>query len=108
MRLTKPPPVYQSLTRRKGTAPPVVPLPMFHVKHPFVRASRRCKMSLVEQGPHMWEHVFLDQGLPIPLHDDFEDDLVIAAAQRIDADFVVTFDRLLIHRAPRPASSRRT
>lgn len=48
----------------------------------------------------MWERVFLDQGLPIPLNDDFEDDLVIAAAQRVDADFVVTFDRLLIHRAP--------
>lgn len=73
---------------------------MFHVKHPFVRASRRPKMSLVEQGPHMWKRVFLDQGLPVPLHDDFEDDLVIAAAQRIDVDFVVTFDRLPIHHAP--------
>ena len=48
----------------------------------------------------MWERVFLDRGLPVPLHDDFEDDLAIAAAQRVDADFVVTFDRLLIHHAP--------
>ncbi|WP_148044612.1 hypothetical protein [Eggerthella sinensis] len=48
----------------------------------------------------MRKRVFLDQGLPVPLHDDFEDDLVIAAAQRIDVDFVVTFDRLPIHHAP--------
>ena len=34
------------------------------------------------------------------LHDDFEDDLLLAAAARVDADYVVTSDRALLRHAP--------
>ncbi|MEG2477810.1 MAG: hypothetical protein RSA81_06380, partial [Gordonibacter sp.] len=34
------------------------------------------------------------------LHDDFEDDLVLAAAQRVEATYLVTFDGRLCRRAP--------
>lgn len=33
-------------------------------------------------------------------HNDFEDDLIIGAAQLIDADYVVTYDELLARRSP--------
>ena len=35
-----------------------------------------------------------------PVHGDFEDDLVVAAARSANADFVVTNDRSLLHHAP--------
>ena len=34
------------------------------------------------------------------LHDDFEGDLLLAAAARVDADYVVTSDRALLRHAP--------
>ena len=34
------------------------------------------------------------------LHDDFEDDLVIAVAQRVKADYLVTSDKQLIAKSP--------
>lgn len=34
------------------------------------------------------------------LHDDFEDDLILAAAARVDVDFVVTNDTALMRHAP--------
>ena len=37
--------------------------------------------------------------LPRP-PDDFEDDLLLAAAARVDADYVVTSDRALLRHAP--------
>ena len=40
-----------------------------------------------------------------PLHDDFEDDLVIAAALRSKADFLVTSDERLLQHAPVAALS---
>ena len=39
------------------------------------------------------------------LHPDFEDDLVIAVAQRIKADYLVTNDRKLIAKSPVPTLS---
>lgn len=40
-----------------------------------------------------------------PIHDDFEDDLVIAAAMRMKADFLVTSDAALLRHAPVAALS---
>lgn len=37
-----------------------------------------------------------------PLCDDFEDDLVLAAAQRIQADYLITSDKQLARSAPAP------
>lgn len=34
------------------------------------------------------------------LHDDFEDDLIIATMQRVEGDYLVTNDRQFIHRSP--------
>lgn len=39
------------------------------------------------------------------LHDDFEDDLIIAAMKRVDADLLVTNDWQFIHRSPVAAVS---
>lgn len=36
------------------------------------------------------------------LHSDFEDDLVLAAMERSDADFLVTADETLLRRSPAP------
>lgn len=38
-------------------------------------------------------------------HEDFEDCLVLAAAQRVKADFLVTSDEALLHHAPVAALS---
>ena len=37
-----------------------------------------------------------------PQHGDFEDNLIIAAAKRVDADYIVTADRQLGRRSPIP------
>ena len=41
------------------------------------------------------------------VHDDFEDDLLIAAAQRAQADYLVTNDERLLKHAPVAALSAR-